>query len=466
MKSSTVSVSKSDSSGWQENIIGQVLFPGDADYDRYRQAWNLTVDQHPAVIVVAENAADIQQAVRFANSQDLSIAVQSTGHGVARPADGSLLIVTSRLQSLKIDPESQTAWLGAGLKWGAVLPKTQEYGLAPLLGSSPDVGVVGYTLGGGMGWLARKYGLSADSVLAFELVTPDGELRRASTSEHPDLFWGLRGGGGNFGVITAMEIKLYPVTTVYGGNLFYPPALAREVGRRYRAWIAEAPEELTSSFVLMNLPDIPDLPDFLRGKSFAIVRGCYTGPVELGEALLQPWRDWHAPLMDDFKAMPFAQVATISNDPEGPVPGLSSGAWLHELSDTAIELLIQYGQPETGRSPFTVTEVRHAGGAIKLGSEQASAYGNRHAEHILQVIGMTPTPEAQHAFHEYVARFKQDLSPHMTGGVYLNFLDGAEARLRTRDGYSPEAYQRLQSLKQQFDPGNRFSHSFDIQPIG
>jgi hypothetical protein len=452
------------SGAWRENITGQVLLPGSGEYDRYRMAWNLTVDQHPAVIVVAENAADIQHAVQFANSQNLAISVQSTGHGVARPADGSLLIITSHLQELKIDPEAQTAWLGAGLKWGTVLPKAQELGLAPLLGSSPDVGVVGYTLGGGMGWLARKYGLAADSALAFDLVTPDGALRRASATEHPDLFWGLRGGGGNFGVITAMEIKLYPVSTVYGGNLFYPPSLAREVARRYRAWIAEAPEELTSSYVLMNMPDIPDLPDFLRGKSFVIVRGCYTGPVEQGEALLQPWRDWQAPLMDDFKAMPFTQVATISNDPEGPVPGLSSGAWLNTLSDDAVELLIRYGQPESGRSLFTVTEVRHAGGAIKQGSEQDSACGNRHAEHILQVIGMTPTTEAQHAFHDYVARFKQDLTPHLTGGVYLNFLDGDEARARTQDGYSPEAYQRLRSVKGKYDPENRFSHSFDIQP--
>jgi hypothetical protein len=464
MNRSMVGFTAAEINTWQEKIKGQVILPGDADYDRYRQAWNLIVDQHPAVIVVVENAADIQHAVQFAGSHNLDIAVKSTGHGVARPADGSLLIITAHLQDIHIDPDAQTAWLGAGLKWGPVLAKTQEYGLAPLLGSSPDVGVIGYTLGGGLGWLARKYGLATDSVMAFELVTADGQLKRASASENPDLFWGLRGGGGNFGVITSMEIKLYPVTTVYGGNLFYPPTLAREVFRRYRDWVAQAPEELTSSIVLMNVPDIPDLPDFLRGKSFVIVRGCYIGPVEQGEALLQPWREWQAPLMDDFKAMPFAQVATISNDPEGPLPGLSSGAWLHELSDAAVEVLIQFGQPDMGSSPLTVTEIRHAGGAVKRGGETASAYGNREAEHIMQLIGVTPTPEINQALRQYVSKFLQELNPHLTGGVYLNFLEGAEVRERTRAGFSPQTFQRLQSLKRQVDPNNRFSHSFDIQP--
>ena len=282
------------------SVTGQVITPNNDAYDKARQAWNLTVDQHPALIVVAQTDIDIVEAVKFANMQGLDIAVMATGHGTIREADHSMLIVTSQLTDVRVSVEAQTAWVSAGAKWGRVLEAAQAVGLAPLLGSSPDVGAVGYTLGGGMGWLARKYGLSTDSVNRFELVTADGQMLRASATENADLFWGLRGGGGNFGVITGMEIQLYPVTTVYGGNLFYPADKAKEVYAHYRHWIANAPDELTSSVVLMNFPPVPEVPEFLRGQSFVIVRGCYSGPMEEGEELLKHWRTWQAPLIDDF----------------------------------------------------------------------------------------------------------------------------------------------------------------------
>jgi FAD/FMN-containing dehydrogenase len=275
----------------ERQIGGEVFVPGDAGYDDARKAWNLTVDQRPAVIVVAESAADIVQAVRFAGEEGLGIAVQATGHGVSRPANDSLLIITSRMTKVYVDAASQSAWIESGAKWGVVLEQAQAVGLAPLLGSTPDVSAVGYTLGGGIGWLARKYGLSADSVHFFEMVTADGRLLRVSPTENSDLFWGLRGGGGSFGVITGMEVQLYPVTTIYGGNLFYPVEQAKAVYTRYREWIANAPEELTSSVLIMNFPPIPQVPELLRGQSFVIVRGAYAGRVEEGEALLKFWRD-------------------------------------------------------------------------------------------------------------------------------------------------------------------------------
>ncbi|MCB1376466.1 MAG: FAD-binding oxidoreductase, partial [Rhodobacteraceae bacterium] len=197
-------------------------------------------------------------------------------------------IVTARMTDVQVNVTAQTAWVEAGAEWGMVLEKTQAVGLAPLLGSSPNVGVIGYTLGGGMGWLARQYGLATDSVQRFEVVTADGEVRTVSRSEHPDLFWGLRGGGGSLAIITSVEMQLYPVTTVYGGNLIYPASMAREVILRYREWIKDAPDALTSSFAIMNFPPIPAVPDFLRGKSVIMVRGCYTGSVEEGEALIRP----------------------------------------------------------------------------------------------------------------------------------------------------------------------------------
>ncbi len=423
------------------------------------------VNQRPALIILTENAQDVMETVRLAREEDLDVAVQSTVHGVGRPADDCLLIRTSNMTDIRVDAASQTAWVSAGAKWGHVLPTTQAHGLAPLLGSSPDVGVVGYTLGGGFGWLGRKYGLAADSVNYFEVVTADGQLLRASAKENPDLFWGLRGGGGSLGIITGMEIKLYPVSTVYGGFLVYPMEKARAVLTRFREWVDSVPEKMTSSIALMNLPPLPIVPEYLRGKSVVMVRGCYCGLVEEGEAFIQGWRDWQAPFMDAFRVMPFSEVASISNDPEGPVPGLSSGAWLGELSDGAIDTLLRHMAPENGDSPILMTEIRHAGGVISRVDPGTTAYGNRDAELLMQIVGMTPTAEAYAHLVQYSARFKEDLEPYLTGTVYMNFLEGRESLERVKDGFSPEAFERLTRLKAAYDPENRFSFGFNIPPV-
>jgi len=446
----------------QSKIKGSVILPDAPQYDKARQAWNLTVNQRPAVIVVAEGPSDIVEAVKFAMRENLNISVQSTGHGVVRPATGNLLIITSRMKEIRVNVDSQTTWVEAGVKWGEALEKTQAVGLAPLLGSSPDVGVVGYTLGGGFGWLGRKYGLSTDSVNFFELVTGDGRLLRASEGENNDLFWGLRGGGGGFGIITGMEIKLYPVSTVYGGNLLYPIQSVKEIYARYRDWIGSAPDELTSSIVLMNFPQIPMIPEFLRGQSFVMVRGCYCGPVEKGEALLKPWRDWRSPSIDEFKVMPFSQVAAISNDPVDPIPALSTGAWLRELSDDVIDVLARFGLPGNDPCPLIFTEIRHAGGAVARGDPQAGAYGNRDSALLLQMVGMTPTPDSHGFLVEYTNQVKNRLQPFMTGGVYMNFLESEESQRRVKDGYLPEAYQRLLRLKSTYDPHNRLHSGFKL----
>lgn len=448
----------------RSRIRGEALTPRDEGYDTARRPWNLTVDQHPALIVLAKTTEDIVEAVRFAAARDLEVAVKARGHGTIRNADQSLLIVTSQLTEVRVDAAAQTAWVSGGTKWGDVLEQAQAFGLAPLLGSSPDVGAVGYTLGGGMGWLARRYGLSTDSVNRFELVTAEGELVNASASENPDLFWALRGGGGNFGVVTGMEIRLYPVTIVYGGNLFYPVNMAREVYAFYRDWIAQTPDELTSSVVLMNFPPFPAIPEPLRGQSFVIVRGCYSGPVEQGEKLIDRWRAWQPPTIDAFHAMPFSQVAAISNDPVDPIPSYSSGIWLKDLSDETADILIQHAAPNGGPPLLVFAEVRHAGGAICSVDPQSAAYGNRDALHILQVIGAAPTPEIHTALRQHVSRLKEALASHLHGGVYMNFLEGSEARELTKNGFSPEAYRQLQTVKAKYDPDNRFSHSYDIPP--
>lgn len=450
------------SSDLATQLPGKVFLPSDSQYDTARRAWNLMVDQRPEVIVFVENLVDVLEAVSFARKNGLTVAVQSTGHGVIRKADGAMLINTSRMKDLRIDPEAQTAWVGAGVKWGEVLEQAQQYGLAPLLGSSPDVGAIGYSLGGGMGWLARKYGMSTDSVLRLEVVTPDGELRRASQEENSDLFWALRGGGGGFGVVTGMEIRLYPVTDVYAGNLYYPAQMAKEVFQRFREWVSDAPEELTTSIVLMNFPPFPELPPVLSGQSFVIVRGCYAGPVENGEKLLENWRTWQPPIVDDFKTIPFTAAGSISQDPVDPTPARISGAWLRDLSDQAVDALIHYTLPQDGPPTLVFSEVRLAGGAIARVDPDSNAYSNRDEQFIWMCLGVAMSPEMAGQIERQIDQLRSALSPSLTGKVYMNFVEGEESRQRTRQGFSEENFRRLQAIKARYDPDHLFSHSYDI----
>lgn len=448
----------------QSEVYGAVLVHGDPGYDEARRAWNLNVVQRPAVIVVAEQPRDVVAAVRYARQTGLGIAVQSTGHGVVRAADDALLIVTAGMKDVQIDEAMHTARVEAGAQWGAVLEKAQRAGLAPLLGSSPNVGVMGYTLGGGMGWLARKYGMALDSVLSFETVTPDGRLLRASARENTELFWGLRGGGGSLAIVTAMEIHLYPVTTVYGGNLFYPASMAKQVIARYRNWVQTLPDAMTTSVVIMNYPPIPAVPDALRGQTMVIVRGCYAGDIAEGERLIDEWRSWNPPLIDAFGSMPFTEVASISMDPVDPIPSKHTGAWLSDLTDDAIDALVRGGVPQDGPVPLTFIELRHGGGAIARMQSESAAYSHRNGMFNMFIAGVTPTPEAKANFVRYTDAIKAQLQPVLSGGVYLNFLEGEEARHRTKDAYSAEAYARLTALKAAVDPSNRLAYSYAIQP--
>lgn len=327
-----------------------------------------------------------------------------------------------------------------------------------------DVGAVGYTLGGGAGWLARKYGLSCDSVNRFEVVTVDGRMRQVSASENTDLFWGLRGGGGSLAIVTGMEIRLYPVTSVYGGNLIYPVERAREVLQRYRTWIETLPQEMTSSVVLINYPPLPEVPDPLRGRSFAQVRGCFAGPVEQGEALMRFWRSWQPPLVDDFRITPFSQVAAISADPIDPMPVMSTGAFLRVLDDKTIDTAIAYSVSSRGAVQLIFTEIRHFGGRIAAVDPETGAYGNRPARLSLQTVGVTPGPEAFNALVEHTDRMKHALRQALSGGVYLNFLEGRESLDRTRDAYTPDNYDRLCAIKAAYDPENRLCYSLKILP--
>ena len=447
-------------------IDGSVIVAGDPDYDAARQIWNLALEHRPRMIVACANTSDVAVTMRLASRESIGVSVMATGHGVARVADDAIVILTRSLQQLDIDPVTQTARVGAGVKWGAVLAEAQEYGLAPLLGSSGDVGAVGYTLGGGIGWLARKYGLSADHVRSFEVVTVDGAVLNVSSSEHPDLYWALCGAGtGTFVVVTAMEIDLVPVTEVYAGTLLYPAEDATDVMARWRDWIGSAPDELTSSVVLMNFPPMDLVPEPLRGGSFVMVRGCWCGPLDQGAAQLAYWRKWRTPAMDMWGPMPFAAAETISNDPADPMPSRSTTEWLRHLDDALIADLVRFAFTD-GVPPVTMLEIRHVGGAVADPPPDATSYGNRVAELLLFAVGILPFPEARPAVDAHLEALTAALRPHVTGGAYLNFLDGPDRRTRTRSAMTSAAWARLCAIKQAFDPQNLLGYGLDIPTAG
>ncbi len=445
----------------RKQVHGRVVTPTDADYDTLRQGWNLAKVHHPAVILVADDVQDVIAGVNFAREAGLGVSIQTTGHGMQQPADDNLLIVTTGMTAVQVDAETRTAQVEAGAVWGQVVEKAAPLGLAPLLGSAPHVGVVGYTLGGGIGWLARKYGLAADSLRWIDVVTADGVLRRASLTENSDLFWGIRGGGSNFGVVTAMAFDLYPVASVYGGEITYPGAIAREALTFYREWIKTIPDELTSSIIVLKFPSLPQLPEALRGKTQVIMRAVYTGDVKDGAAYIQKWLDWRTPENNHFHVLPFSEIGTVSNDPVRPTAGIGSNAMFDELSDEAIDLIVRYTTDSA--SPLVFTELRHAGGAIARVAADANAIGNRDALLYWIVSGLAPSAEAQPAVKAYIRQYEDALRPYLRCGVYLNFVGiSEEARQRVGEAYLPKTLERLRALKAQYDPDNVFRFSFQV----
>ena len=434
---------------------GDVLLPESAGYEEMRQCWNRAVQLHPTVIVMATSTADIQACVRFATQHHLKILVQSTGHGAAPQSGDYLLIVTTRMNGVAVDAAAQTARIEAGAVWGDVLKETQLHGLAPLLGSSGTVGVVGYTLGGGIGWLARQYGVAVDSVLSIDAVTADGETVRVSSRELPDLYWAMCGGNGGFGIIAAIEVRLYPVATVWGGSLTYPITLATEVFSRFREWTASLPEAMTSSVAVVNYPDVDAVPPELRGTSAVVVKGCHCGSIDVGKHLTSSWTDWKKPIANTFAAMPFANVASISHDPVDPVPAFAAGGdVLQALSDEAIAVLIQYattdGTTKTGKSPFLETEVRHVDSRSVREPSASNAFTPRDARFILNIAAAAPTPASVEALRRYTAEFKRVLRPHTSGELYLSFTGWEEAK-RAAGDLNSERIRRLRAIKRQVD---------------
>ena len=466
MNVETTNISTRELEALRSGLKGAAYIPGDEGYDEARAAWNLNAHQHPALVVVAEGAADVLAAVRLAREQYLGVGVMATGHGVAASADGGMLINTLRMKGVHVDPESRTARVEAGVKWADLVPEAAAHGLAGLQGSSSDVGVIGYTMGGGFGWLGRKHGFAADSLKEADVVTAEGELIKVSAYENADLFWGLKGGGGNFGIVASLEFALYPITHVYGGNLFYPTERAAEVLELYGRWSAGLPDEVTSGVAFMNFPPFEDIPEPLRGNSLIAVRACYTGEdlEEKGEELLRLWREFGEPVMDTFSVMPYEAMDMISMDPVDPIGAYGHVEMLRDLSPETAETLVELAGANSN-SPLAVLELRQLGGALSRPPADLNPMGRSDSRFIMYGLGATPTPEMAQAVQAYLAYIAETVSSHASGATYVNFMDLYGTTLeRVRAAYSPEDWERLVALKDRYDPDNLFRFNRNIPP--
>jgi len=443
-------------------LAGAVVLPGDPGWDEARSGFNLLGDQHPAAVAFPVDGPDVAAAVNYARRAGLRVAPQATGHNQEPlgDMDGMLLLNVSRLQEVRVDPGARQVRVGAGVKWDRVAPRLSAHGLAGLHGSSPDVGIAGYSLGGGMGWLARKHGLQTNAVTALELVTAEGTLIRADHEHHADLFWALRGGGGNFGVVTAIEFAVLPVDELYAGALFFPFERASEVLHAWSALQAGLPDELMTWASLLHFPPIPDVPAFARGRSFAVVMAAFLGSEAEGQALLRPLRDL-GPARDTFATVPPVVLGDLAMDPLDPLPGHSGHELLGELPPTTIDAILAAVGPDSGRGEtLTMLQFRQMGGALAREAPGAGARATLPGEISMYTFGVV-VDEASHAeVRSAVTDVELALLPHRAG-YYPNFVEEpADASLF----FAPETWARLRTIKARYDADDQFAGNHHIPP--
>jgi len=444
---------------------GGLIRPGDAAYDVQRRIWNGAIDRRPAFIARCTGAADVRAAVGFARERELVVAVRGGGHNVAGTAvcDGGIVIDLSPMKGVWVDPRARVARAEPGLLWGELDHETQSFGLATPGGIVSHTGIAGVTLGGGLGWLMRQHGLTSDNLLSADVVTADGALVRASADEHADLFWGLRGGGGNFGIVTSFEYRLHAVgPIVLAGVILYPAARAREILAAYRDCISSAPDELMTIVILRMAPPAPFLPESVHGEPVVILAACWAGPVEEGERAMAPLRRFGEPLVDLVRPTPYASHQALI---DASVPhGLGyywKSEYLRPLSDAFIETLVTRAWPFP--TPQSYTAIFHMGGAVGREDPDGSAFEDRRAAHAMTIDGVWTEPAASEACIAWARDFWTDVRPHSTGRVYMNFL-GDEGEDRVRAAYGPAKYDRLRALKRKYDPTNFFRMNQNIAP--
>jgi FAD/FMN-containing dehydrogenase len=446
-------------------VNGPVIGPSDGSYDAVRRIWNGAIDRRPACIARCTGVADVVAAVRFAREHDLEAAVRSGGHGVGGHAicDGGLVIDLSPMKGIRVDPARRTARAEAGVLWGELDRETQLFGLATVGGIVTHTGIAGLTLGGGLGWLMRKYGATVDNLLSADVVTAEGELVRASEAENADLFWGIRGGGGNFGIVTSFEYRLHQVgPIVLAGQVFHLMEDAPDVLRFYREFIADVPDELTTIFELSVAPPLPSLPEEAHGKPIVWVGACYAGAPEEGARLVRPLKQFGRPIVDLLEPKPYTALQAVF-DPM--VPHGWHRYWksveLPQLTDDAIDSLVEHSAAPT--SPRSYTIVFQLGGALGRVGEHETAFSQRSAAHDVNINAVWTEDDPDGECHiGWARRFFDAMQPHAGNHVYVNFL-GDEGSDRVRQAYGG-SYERLVELKRAYDPTNFFRLNQNIAP--
>lgn len=441
---------------------GAVLEPGDTGFDDARTIWNARVDREPGAILRCTGVADVVAGVTAAREHDVRLSVKSGGHHVSGSAvcDGGLVLDLGPMDWVRVDPEARRAWVGPGATWGDVDHETGAFGLAVPGGQDPNIGVSGLTLGGGVGWLSRKYGLTCDNLLSADVVTADGELVHASPDRHPDLFWALRGGGGNFGIVTAFEFQLHEVDDVYAGSLVYPHEDLPAVARRYESFMADAPPEVRLLFGSMVLPAAPYFPDEVHDTRVAILIAFHTGPPETGRQVLTPLREFGAPLFDSLRARPYTAFQQAGTS-RGSMRTHLRSQYLTNLTDRAVDVIDEHANeaPSDGATVF----ISPRGGAETEPASDATAYAHRDAAHHLLAEARWDDPGADAEHVEWVDSFHDAVQPFTTGDVAMNFLTNDEREGRIRAAYG-DNYERLADVKRKWDPENRFCADHYVEP--
>ncbi len=437
-------------------LTGDVVLPGNPAWDTARQAWNTAVDQRPVAVVYPETADDVAATVRFAAGSGARIAFNAGGHN-AGPIGwerDAILLRTERLRGVSVDPVAGTGRVEAGVLARELADAAGEHGLAYLAGTSPDVGVLGYVMGGGLSWMVRRHGLACNTITAADVVTADGELRHVDAATEPDLFWAIRGGSGNVAAVTALELRLFPITDIFAGALFWPIERAPEILRAWRSWIDSVPDTCESLGRMLQLPDLPFIPDPVRGKSFVLIEAAILGDAGEAAALVQPLRHLE-PVMDTMATMPPSQLSVVNMDPDFPLPYSGEGALLDAFTADAVDGLVE----AFVGSPLLHVEVRHLGAAA---AEHSPAHGVLDAidqPFIAFTFGMAPDPDAVIAVESAVGRVLGSLRPWDSGRRYLNF---AESAVDPRTIWAPEAFVRLRAVKARYDPGDLFAANHDV----
>jgi FAD binding domain/Berberine and berberine like len=448
----------------ERSFGGQLVWPRDARYHEHRKVWNGSIDRRPALIARCAGVDDVVAAVKFARETGLLVAVRSGGHSFPGQSvcDGGVVIDLGAMKGIRVDPENRTARAQAGVLLGELDRECQAFGLAVPAGIVTHTGLSGLTLGGGIGWLQRKHGLTIDQLTAVDLVTAEGERVKASESENPHLFWGVRGGGGNFGIVTEFEFRLNPLgPIVLAGPIFWPMEESSKVLRFYRDWVAEAPDELMTIVIHRKAPPLPFVPAELHGKLVVAVACCHSGDVEQAETFVRPLRRFGSPVLDACQPKPFVEHQAMFD------PSFPHDWWYYmrscdvaELSDEVIDIAVEHSLRI--RSPRTAFPIWQMGGAITRVAEADTAFTGRHGGHTFNITGMTDSAEGFEHEREWVRSFWSDLQPYHTG-VYVNFLMD-EGEERVREAYGADKYDRLKALKRSWDPGNFFRLNQNIPP--